>query len=290
LILDACTPASGHLNFLAWSVRHEFRTQYLTLAGRILGFLFFAQGGRIVARINIEDKIYRDERFHRLSAFEGKYKALGLCVTAWDLAHRWYLKHPEHLIPLAEWDASEELRLLEKFGLAERREKGIYVKGSKDECEYLTDRQSAGRKGGLKSQENFSSKRKQIEQNQPSSSSSISSTNSNKNIHVESDVVAEASEGKFTPNDLVSLWNDKADPSLARVIRLTDKRKRQAQTALRDYPEADFWNDVINLVNASNFLRGLGPVSGDRSKAWRCDFDFIIRSDNALKIIEGKYS
>ena len=109
-------------------------------------------------------------------------------------------------------------------------------------------------------------------------------------IHVESDVVAEASEDKFTPNDLVSLWNDKADPSLARVIRLTDKRKRQAQTALRDYPEADFWNDVINLVNASNFLKGLGPVSGDRSKAWRCDFDFIIRSDNALKIIEGKYS
>lgn len=100
----------------------------------------------------------------------------------------------------------------------------------------------------------------------------------------------EASEGKFTPNDLVSLWNDKADPLLARVIRLTDKRKRQAQTALRDYPEADFWNDVINLVNASNFLKGLGPVSGDRSKAWRCDFDFIIRSDNALKIIEGKYS
>lgn len=135
-----------------------------------------------MARINVEDKIYRDERFHKLSAQEGKYRALGLCVAAWDLAHKWHLKHPEGLIPFAEWDDQPELELIIRCGLAERRENGIYVKGSIQECHYLKDRQSAGRKGGLKSQENFSSKTKQIEQNQPSSSSSSSKGNNKKHM------------------------------------------------------------------------------------------------------------
>lgn len=104
------------------------------------------------------------------------------------------------------------------------------------------------------------------------------------------DEACEASEISFSPNDLVQLWNDKADPSLARVLRLTDKRRKLAQTAIRDYPDPEFWSDLISAVNSSNFLLGRGAVTGDRSKAWRCDFDFIIRSDNALKIIEGKYS
>jgi len=147
-----------------------------------------------MARINIEDTIYRDERFHRLSAFEGKFKALGLCVAAWDLAHRWFLRHPEGLIPLAEWDASEELKLLEKYGLAERRENGIYVKGSSTQCQYLTKRSAAGKKGGLKSQENFSSKTKQIEQNQPSSSSSFSGIVNTRNIVTSDDATPPPAE------------------------------------------------------------------------------------------------
>ena len=104
------------------------------------------------------------------------------------------------------------------------------------------------------------------------------------------DEACEAVEISFSPNDLVQLWNDKADASLARVLRLTDKRRKLAQTAIRDYPDPEFWSDLISVVNSSNFLLGRGAVTGERTKAWRCDFDFIIRSDNALKIIEGKYS
>ena len=132
-----------------------------------------------MARINIEDKFYLDERFHRLSAFEGKYKAVGLCVIAWNLAHKWFNHHPENLIPFAEWEREPELFLVEKYGLAERKENGVYVKGSKDACEYLTKKSEAGRRGGLKSQENFRSKQKQIEQNQPSYSFSFSNSSSN---------------------------------------------------------------------------------------------------------------
>jgi hypothetical protein len=140
-----------------------------------------------MARINIEDSIYRDERFHKLSAFEGYYKALGICVAAWDLAHRWFNKHPENLIPFSVWDEKNELSLLEKYGLAERRDNGVYVKGSSTQCDYLTKRVEAGRRGGLKSQEIFSSKLKQIEQNRPSVSSSFSLSNSEELKNVFSD-------------------------------------------------------------------------------------------------------
>jgi hypothetical protein len=210
-----------------------------------------------VARINIEDKIYRDERFHRLSAFEGKYKALGLCVTAWDLAHRWYLKHPEHLIPLAEWDASEELRLLEKYGLAERHENGIYVKGSKDECDYLTKRSDAGRKGGLKSQENFSSKTKQIEQNQPSSSSSFSSSNSNSkniNTYAQSKLIAEV-----YPSDLLPVSETLAERGVKLDLAIQWLALYSAEFIVREIQSAIAWelsNPKKAKKNFSRFMTG----------------------------------
>ena len=104
------------------------------------------------------------------------------------------------------------------------------------------------------------------------------------------DEVSEAVEGGLKTTDLVNLWNSLANPSLARVIKLTDGRKRAIAKALREYPEAEFWQDVIQAVNKSQFLTGQGAVSGNRSKPWRCDLDFIVRGDNAIKILEGKYS
>lgn len=102
--------------------------------------------------------------------------------------------------------------------------------------------------------------------------------------------VSEADEGSLKTTDLVNLWNRLANPSLARVIKLTDGRRRAISRALKEYPEAEFWQDVIQAVNKSQFLTGQGAVSGNRSKPWRCDLDFIVRSDNAIKILEGKYS
>ena len=116
-------------------------------------------------------------------------------------------------------------------------------------------------------------------------------TEQDNTLLVSEEVGEEADEGgKFNPTDLVEMWNELASPSLARIIKLTDKRRRQAQAALAAYPEPEFWQDVIGTVNRSPFLLGEGRATGDRSKPWRCDFDFIIRTDNAVKIIEGKYS
>ena len=240
-----------------------------------------------MARINIEDSIYKDERFHRLSAFEGKYKAIGLLVAAWDLAHTWYLKHPENLVPFAEWRAQSELELLEKYGLAEAKENGIYVKGSQNACSYLKARSEAGKRGALKTNEILHGKPQQAQQNTPSFSSSSSKENTN-TLSRDSDESLETG-ADFNAQDLVDLWNETKHPNLPSVLKLTDARRRKTNKAIKDYPHLEFWRELIQMVNQTPFLLGEGKVTGDRSKAWRCDFDFIVNKDNAVKIIEGKY-
>ena len=106
-----------------------------------------------------------------------------------------------------------------------------------------------------------------------------------------SEVVVEKPDGgiQFKPSDLLSLWNDLADPALARAFKLTPKRTSQAKRILKDYPDKDFWENLMNVINASQFLCGRVKATGARESAWRCDFDFILKPDNVLKIVEGKY-
>jgi hypothetical protein len=74
------------------------------------------------------------------------------------------------------------------------------------------------------------------------------------------------------------------------MLPLSDKRRRMAKTALKAHPEPEFWADVLTLISQSNFLQGKLPVSGNRSKPWKCHFEFILNINNATKIIEGNYS
>lgn len=101
----------------------------------------------MMARINIEDSIFRDHRFISLVQSEGSYwAALGLIVGAWMLAQKYYLDTSnDRLIPLNEWDRSL-FGKLESIGLAERKQKGVYVKGSDEQFSWLVQRSNAGKK------------------------------------------------------------------------------------------------------------------------------------------------
>ena len=63
----------------------------------------FLNKGEFVARINIEDSIFKDSRFIKLTIRMGDFhKALGALVHAWIVAQKWYLT-PERMIPKSEW-------------------------------------------------------------------------------------------------------------------------------------------------------------------------------------------
>lgn len=98
------------------------------------------------------------------------------------------------------------------------------------------------------------------------------------------------SQESFSAQDLLQLWNTTAHPLLPRVIKLTTKRRQQINSRLKEYPEAEFWQDAMTQLNSSKFCLGQVNVSGNRSKPWIADFDWFIKPDTAIKLLEGKYN
>jgi len=85
------------------------------------------------------------------------------------------------------------------------------------------------------------------------------------------------------PEDLQALWNAEAHPALPRWKELTDTRRRKAAARLRDRPLAE-WREVIRRINSSAFCRG------EDGKGWRASPDWLLQSETAAKVLEGKYS
>jgi hypothetical protein len=101
-----------------------------------------------VARINIEDSIYKDHRFLELIIMMGGTDAaLGSIVRAWSTAQDYWLQNGVG-IPLPVWK-KQKLRLeLLEVGLAEIRGDFVYISGSEKQFLWLEQRQMAGEKGG----------------------------------------------------------------------------------------------------------------------------------------------
>lgn len=109
-----------------------------------------------MARINIEDSLFKDIRFDELKIKLGSVDtALGAMVRAWSLAQKWYLKEEtSRLIPISEWKKQRISDHIIEVGLAEIRENRVYVSGSDEQFSWLLQRQIAGKKGGRPSNQN----------------------------------------------------------------------------------------------------------------------------------------
>lgn len=68
--------------------------------------------------------------------------------------------------------------------------------------------------------------------------------------------------------------------SLPQVRTLTDKRKKAIRDFLKQLEFRDF-EEACKKANENNFL------TGRNDRGWKADFDFIIKPDKALSIIEG---
>lgn len=103
-----------------------------------------------MARLNIETKLWSDPRFQTLMILVGdRQKAKGMVLELWTLAQEhWFPNRaliPENVFSDLGLDA------VIQAGLAERREGGVYARGSEEHFCWLFDRQDAGRRGGLAS-------------------------------------------------------------------------------------------------------------------------------------------
>lgn len=80
---------------------------------------------------------------------------------------------------------------------------------------------------------------------------------------------------------LMNLYHEHC-PSLPKVMKLTDTRKKLANARLKEYSEEQII-DVFNKAQESDFLRnGSGTWKG-------ADFEWILKPNNFVKILEGNY-
>ncbi len=70
---------------------------------------------------------------------------------------------------------------------------------------------------------------------------------------------------------------------LPKPMKLTDARRKAIHGAEHDVAKIGGWEQFFNRVQESDFLSG-------RKCDWRADFDWVLKQNNRIKIIEGKYS
>ena len=83
--------------------------------------------------------------------------------------------------------------------------------------------------------------------------------------------------------DVVDAWNDLAEArGLAKVVKVTDTRRKQIQARLKEY-EPDDWSKALTAIYKSKFL------CGENDRGWKADFDFLLQPKSFVKLVEGAY-
>lgn len=84
-------------------------------------------------------------------------------------------------------------------------------------------------------------------------------------------------------NALMNTFNRMFENKLPRISSMTDKRKKAVKARASEHGKASIM-DVFNNVTQSAFLLGRNDQN------WRCDFDWIFKPTNFVKILEGNYN
>lgn len=99
-----------------------------------------------MARVNVEDTLYKDIRFHDLiPKMGGTDAALGAVVRAWSVAQEfWLVNHVG--IPLPVWKGQRLRSELIEVDLAEIRGDFVYIRGSEEQFAWLDACSNNGKK------------------------------------------------------------------------------------------------------------------------------------------------
>ena len=80
---------------------------------------------------------------------------------------------------------------------------------------------------------------------------------------------------------IVKIYNETCI-NLPKVKKITDKRIRLINTFLKNFSIEEF-KTICETVNNNSFL------TGKNNRGWKADFDFLINTNKATSILEGKY-
>lgn len=253
-----------------------------------------------MARINIEDSIFKDVRFFKLFALCNNDfdKTLGLLVRAWILAQKHYLKTDHRLIPLDEWNQETDFQKLIEVKLSEIKPDGVYVCGSNEQFKWLLQRSDAGKRGVIAKKNKLATVSDRLataDGSKPLTLSLTHSLNTNNNIYTKNsnelntarstDLAENAfllkekiSTSKAKLEHFTKLWNDNCG-ALPKVSKLTKAREKMLMGAAAKLSESE-------LIQAVRFLASSDFYNGKNASGWKANFDFFFRKDKALELFE----
>ncbi len=119
----------------------------------------------------------------------------------------------------------------------------------------------------------------------PSKSRSVyrkNNLNNNTPIVPQGDAPAQKDDLPFTADQLAGAYSTFC-PHLTRLLKLTTNRRRAAKRLAQSGLDLQTICAAFQRADASAFLAGQGE------RGWKADFDWMIREDNLLKVLEGKY-
>jgi hypothetical protein len=259
-----------------------------------------------VATIQITDRLRSDPRFETLCTLIPRHIAFGSLVRAWEVGLS-YWRNDRALIPLNIGDLLPSINELVLVGLIDKTDDGYFCKGAAEHWDFLHRIKDARRKAGLKSAEQRKLKDgtaipfNAANRKPPNKPENSPNTKPNK-----TDVCAEHTELLSSPllsfkdsslnspdgelgkppkkiHWLAELWNQNCG-QLPKVQAVSSQREKKIKAALREYgDDRDEWVQVISRMLSSSFL------TGKNERGWRADFDFFIKAETRLRVMEGKY-
>lgn len=248
-------------------------------------------------RINIEDDLWKDDRFMALVERIGKFRALGVVAYAWKVAQNFWKQGK--LIPPEIWKLHDFPEALFEVNFAERRPEGVYVRGSKKQFAWLLAKSENGKLGGRPA--------KTRAELAPSSAEGQGTEFSNeiKEVVKATESYAKATETLSSLSSLLLkkkkrgkpdlsvlpllalLWNENRGSRLAAVTACGSARRRAIISAWNEHADELFWVSVIRQIASNTFLNGECPSKSNPS--WKASFDWMLKPDNVHKVLEGNY-
>lgn len=275
-----------------------------------------------MARINIEDSLYKDKRWEKLLIKTGDSRiAKGAILEAFTLAQEHFQNaSTEGLIPFRDWEISDMHPALLDSGVAEKREKGIYVMGMKTNFVWLEQKSNAGRK----SAETRKAKLNEAERNStdvngcstdvngcstesngsqppthslsPTHSPSLNTppTPQGDGVGVQdiksaqqksTDDLYKIAKGKVKLDEVMGLYNQilAGTGKLKHCRDVGDVTRREFLNSLDAYPTLDEWKVLFECVRRSKKLTGQVPTT------FMGTFSWLVKKENALKVEQGSY-
>lgn len=262
-----------------------------------------------MARVNIDDSFFYDPRFPYLGRLLGvdQFSVEARVIRVWKFCTEQTRERltAEEINVHAHWfnqdekcfaNAMVQARLAELVPSEPGPADTCYrIKGAKERFAWLEERRRAAKKGGDATKDTFDHLRKKAKRRPKPSQDTAKESQTRPSEgpldivpSLDLDLVTDRGEEKSPPaalHPLAEIWNSVIAIGAPNAeVREMGTRKKAAEARWREKPDPKYWETVIaRAVLASHFCRGIND------RGWLADFEWMVRPDTHLKIMEGKY-